>query len=290
MSRQTDKVWTVLSMLEWATGYFEKKGVDSPRMSIEWLLADVLKANRLDLYLKFDRPLSSEELAALRPMVRRRAAHEPLQHITGSTDFMGCTIRVSPDVLIPRPETEQLVERVLNDFPNGDRSGLKLLDVGTGSGCIPIAIKKHRPGWSCTGLDISPEALNYARENAGLNEVDVDWLEGDLLELEHVVGSSGKSFDLVVSNPPYITPEEKKDMDPQVVNFEPSRALFHSDPEMLYEAIAKFAAGSGAALYFECNALFADRVAGLTGRYYSDVALLRDYSGKERFVSAKKPI
>jgi release factor glutamine methyltransferase len=156
----TSTDWTVLRMLEWATGYFEQKRVPSPRLSIEWLLAHVLGVKRLELYLQFDRPLTAAELEWLRELVRRRARHEPLQYITGSTAFYHAEIMVTPAVLIPRPETEELVEMILNDHPSGKRS---LVDLGTGSGCIPIACKMERPDWEVSGVELFDEALKSTR-------------------------------------------------------------------------------------------------------------------------------
>lgn len=288
MSSNSEKVWTVLSMLEWATEYFEEKSVQNPRLSIEWLLAHVLKINRLDLYLKFDRPLSSAELNQLRPLVKRRSAHEPLQHLTGSTDFLNCTIRVNSDVLIPRPETEQLVELILNQHSNSDP--INLLDIGTGSGCIPISIKKARSNWSCTGVDISSEALKLSKQNAELNEVDVNFAEADLNTLTENSTISEQSWDIIVSNPPYITHPEKSEMDPQVLNYEPEQALFHDDPLILYRKICEFASLSGAKLFLECNDKFADKIRDTSALFYQQAELLQDYDGNDRFVIAKNPV
>lgn len=274
-------------MLEWATDYFEEKRVHNPRLSIEWLLSHVLDINRLDLYLKFDRPLSSSELDRLRPLVKRRGMHEPLQHLTGSTDFLDCTIHVSKDVLIPRPETEQLVELILNQ--HSDSESLNLLDIGSGSGCIPIAIKKSRPSWSCTGVDISPEALKISSKNAEFNDVNVNFLKADINDLNDPEGISTQNWDIIVSNPPYITHPEKSEMDPQVVNFEPELALFHNDPLTLYRKICEFAAHSDAKLFLECNDKFADEIKDLAGSFYHRSELLKDYDGNDRFVIAQNP-
>jgi len=184
MANQKNDLWTVLRMLEWGTDFFKKKQIPDPRHSIEWLLADVLEWKRLALYLAYERPLSPAELEKLRPMIKRRAAHEPLQYIIGHTDFMGCRIDVNPSVLIPRIETEQLVETLLEKTQQRHDEQLNLLDVGTGSGCIPLAIKQAIPGWNCFGSDISADALELAKMNAELNNLDVTFFEADLFRLE----------------------------------------------------------------------------------------------------------
>lgn len=287
MNNPSDKVWTVLSMLEWATGFFEKKGVDSPRMSVEWLLADTLNIRRLDLYLQFDRPLSDKELDQLRPLIKRRALHEPLQHITGNTDFLGCTISVNPHVLIPRPETEQLVELVLDHFSENPEKPLRLLDIGTGSGCIPISIKKMRPSWSCTGIDISERALETARLNASSNEAEVNFLHCDLLEIDTCSDVSSSEWDIIISNPPYITHPERNSMEKQVTEYEPEMALFHDDPNLLYKTIAGFAEAKKSALFFECNARFASEILTTVKENFPAAKLLNDYGGKGRFIVAE---
>ncbi len=143
---ETPDEWNVLSMINWGTGYFEKKGIPSPRLSIEWILADILSLKRLNLYIQFERPLSKDELKRIREYVKRRARHEPLQYIIGYTEFMNAKINVNPDVLIPRPETEQLTELILEEHPGN--TGLNVLDIGTGSGCIAIALKMEHPDWN----------------------------------------------------------------------------------------------------------------------------------------------
>lgn len=288
MSSDSEKVWTVLSMLEWATDFFEEKSVQNPRLSIEWLLADVLNINRLDLYLKFDRPLSTTELDQLRPLVKRRSLHEPLQHLTGSTDFLNCTIHVDKDVLIPRTETEQLVELVLNQHSNSEE--LNVLDIGTGSGCIPIALKKARPNWNCTGVDISPEALKISSHNADLNEVEVTFLKADLNTLAKNKKIMSQDWDIIISNPPYITPTEKSEMDPQVLNFEPELALFHDNPLSLYRKICEFASYCNAKLFLECNDKFATEIKDTAISFYRDAELIQDYDENDRFVIAQNPV
>ncbi|PWN05833.1 peptide chain release factor N(5)-glutamine methyltransferase [Rhodohalobacter mucosus] len=286
MSTNSDQVWTVLSMLEWGTGYLKKKGVDSARLSMEWLLAYVLDVRRLDIYLQFDRPLSPEDLETLRPLVKKRALHEPLQYITGSTEFLGCTIQVNPSVLIPRQETEQLTEIILERHASQKETSLTVLDIGTGSGCIPIAIKKHAPEWMCVGIDISEEALRTARSNAELNNTEVLFLKGDLFNLHGSDAISSLQPDIIISNPPYITHEEADELDPQVINYEPSGALFHDSPLQIYDSVANYASSRHAVLYLECNHKFAAEILDIVARYYSQAELIPDLDMKDRFIAA----
>jgi release factor glutamine methyltransferase len=221
-------------------------------------------------------------------MVKRRSLHEPLQQLTGSTDFLNCTIKVDKNVLIPRTETEQLVELVLNQHSNADK--LNVLDLGTGSGCIPIAIKKARPNWNCTGVDISSKALTLSSHNAEINKVEVNFLEADLNSLIENKEMMSQDWDIVISNPPYITPAEKDELDPQVLNFEPALALFHDDPLSLYRKICEFASACEAKLFLECNDKFATKIKKTAISFYHQAELLQDYDENDRFVIAQKPV
>lgn len=284
------QVWTVLSMLEWATDYFKEKGVPSPRMSIEWILADVLQIKRLDIYLQYDRPLSDDDLNNIRPMIKRRAVHEPLQYITGYTEFMSEKYKVTPAVLIPRPETEQLVEILIGRYPEKSGISLNLLDIGTGSGCIPVSVKKRNPAWLCAGLDISAEAIAIAKENAAANNTEIEFFEGDLFNLDQVSGLNNRNWDIVISNPPYITDKEKEEMEAQVVEFEPSVALFHESPTHIYEKIAEFAASKNASLFLEINNKFSAEIRDIISRFFKDVRLAEDLDGNDRFIIAIEPV
>ena len=223
-------------MLGWGTTFFTEKGVDSPRLSMEWLLSDALGLKRLDLYVQFDRPLSSAELDRLRPWVKRRAAHEPLQYITGMADFHKIRVHVDRSVLIPRPETEELVEILLEDHPSG--RPLRVLDIGTGSGCIAIALKKARPEWTVEAVDLSEAALATARRNADMNGLDIGFSQADFLTGE---GMPKGPYDLIVSNPPYIHNEEAEQMHRQVLDYEPHLALFCDDTDQVYGRLARYA-------------------------------------------------
>ncbi len=281
------KEWTVLSMLEWATEYFEEKNIPNPRHSIEWLLAETLNIKRLDLYLKYDRPLSPGELEKLRPMVKQRAQHEPLQYIIGFTDFMNARISVDPSVLIPRIETEQLVEIILDRHPDSQshKESLNVFDIGTGSGCIPIALKMERPHWNLWGIDISEDALETARQNAQENEVDISFKKNDILKPESI--PVNHPLDIIVSNPPYITPEEKTTLEPQVYQFEPSKALFTEDMEQMYRSILKFAGNNlsdNGKLYLELHEHYSSNIQQLCHHNGWNTDLLKDYDKKERFL------
>lgn len=282
----SDRVWTVLSMLEWATEYFEERDVPDPRLSIEWIVAEALHCKRLDLYLQFERPLSSDELDAIRPLIKRRAAHEPLQYITGSTEFINATISVTPDVLIPRIETEQLVDLLLEHYQEKKEEPLTLFDIGTGSGCIPIAIKKEMPQWRCAGFDNSEKAIELASKNAQANEVNVDFFKADILDIDQLPPEHKISWDIIISNPPYITKSEKDRMHKQVTEYEPASALFHDEPLKLYAAIIEFAASQNAALYLECNDKTATDVLQLANPFFKSVHLFKDLDGNDRFVVA----
>ncbi len=277
--------WTVLRMLEWATEYLEAKKVPSARLSIEWLLADLLGCKRLDLYLKFDRPLSPEELELLKPALLRRAAHEPLQYITGSTDFYGLELSTTPAALIPRPETEQLVELVLEKYPSG--SQIKVLDIGTGSGCIPIALKHHRREWQLHACDISRDALELARKNAARHETDITFFEHDLFTPR----IDETRYDLIVSNPPYIPESERNSIEPQVRDFEPGQALFHPDIGEVYRALLRLAENQlvkNGRLLLEIHEHKGEEIASIFKRETWHTEQLKDYSGKDRFVLASR--
>lgn len=278
-------------MLEWSTAFFKKKSVPGPRLSIEWLLSDVLGIKRLDLYLNYDRPLSQDELDRLRPLVKRRSEHEPLQYILGSTDFLQCEIAVDRRVLIPRPETEQLVEILLHSTLPEKESPFSLLDIGTGSGCIPISISKERPSWKCSGLDVSEQALELARENAIRNETDVTFFQQNLFDLTGAGDLPEKDYDLIISNPPYIEPDEKDSLEPQVVQFEPEQALFEKDPIRLYTHLIRIAFTAlrpGGKLFLECNPRHTKQIHKIAGMSFSTARIHPDYSQKERFVEALK--
>jgi release factor glutamine methyltransferase len=277
--------WTVLKMIEWGTEWFSGKNIASPRLSIEWLLADVLGVKRLNLYVQFDRPLTTVELDLVREYVRRRARHEPLQYITGSTSFYNCEIKVNSSVLIPRPETEELVDVILNDY--GDQA-INVLDIGTGSGCIAIALAKSRPNWRITAVDLSEAALKTAEINALENEVDVQFINGDLFRLNEL--NSGASWDVIVTNPPYVGREELETLEHQVRDYEPGMALFCDDRTAVYDAVSTYARATlvpGGCLYAELHcdhAVLEDP--GFAAVLWSQTQVMADMSGRNRILKA----
>lgn len=198
------EIWTIRKVLTWTTQHFEKRQVDSPRLTAEVLLAHVLKADRVRLYVDLDRPLSKEELTAFRALIERRMGGEPTQYLTGVKEFYNRTFKVDARVLIPRPETELLVEASLRALPKDAPS--RALDVCTGSGCIAISLAAERPQASVLATDVSPDACALARENAAaLGVTDrVTVLQGDLF----APVPADARFALVVSNPPYIASGE----------------------------------------------------------------------------------
>ncbi len=211
---------SVLDILGKTTGYFEKVGVPQAKLDAEYLLAHVLGCKRLGLYLQFERPLTDAELDVLRPLVRRRARREPLQHILGTVDFHGLILRCDGRALVPRPETEWLVERVIERLK--DRPPAWIADLGTGTGALALALATAFPEAAVDAVDRSAEALALARENAaalGLAK-RVAFHEGDWF-----VPLAGRRYDCIVANPPYLSEADWDAAEPEVANFDPKEAL-----------------------------------------------------------------
>ncbi len=220
--------WTIKALLDVTSGYLHQKGVDAPRLAAEVLLAHLLECRRLDLYLRFDQPLSEEEVSGYRVLVRRRAAREPLQYICGRQEFWSLDFEVGPGVLIPRPETEHVVEHALALHDAGGipgRGAPRVLDLGTGAGVLAVCIAREVEGARVWASDISTEALERARRNARTHGVErrISWLAGDLFG--PFQRAPGKTFDLVVANPPYVAEGDWEALAPEVRDHEPRRAL-----------------------------------------------------------------
>ena len=211
--------WRVIDLIHWAESYLKEKEFDNPRAEIEWLLCALLDCNRLNVYLRFEEPLSQSQLSILRSWVKRRLKNEPLQYITGSCDFYGRQFLINSQVLIPRPETERLIDIAIEKMKGIDSP--TILDVGTGSGCIATTLGLEIPASKVLGVDISLDALEVANENkAKLCSENVLFIEMDILNT-----FPEKLFDLLVSNPPYIPKNEMENLIKDVKDFEPVIAL-----------------------------------------------------------------
>ncbi len=222
-------IWTVQKVLTWTTEHFTRHQVPEPRLSAELLLAHILHLRRIDLYLQFERILTPEELSRYKQVILRRVRMEPVQYITGEQEFMGLTFRVTPAVLIPRPETELLVEQVLREFPEKNES-IPVLDVGTGSGAIALSLAHFRPRWQILAIDSSAAALEVAQTNARqLQLSNVRFLHADALQF---TVPPEKRFSLIVSNPPYVSRQDFQKLHPQVREYEPREALLAGEEGM----------------------------------------------------------
>lgn len=210
------EIWTPLKLVAWTQDFFAKKGIDAPRLTAELLLAHALSCDRVRLYLDFDKPIAEPELARYRELVRRRADGEPTAYLVGRKEFHGRPFRVDARVLVPRPETELVLEAALDALPEGGRA----LDLCTGSGCIAISLALERKGAQVVATDVSPDALALARENAAALGAVVAFAQGDLWAAVH----GEAPFDVVVSNPPYIPAKELAGL-PREVRREPCIAL-----------------------------------------------------------------
>jgi release factor glutamine methyltransferase len=218
-----DQPWTILRALQWTAGYFSDRGIENPRADAEILLAATLGYQRIDLYLRHDQPLHADELAKFRERIQRRIQREPVAYITGTKEFWSLDFKVTPDVLIPRPETEGLVEAALQLFP--DDGHLRVLDLGVGSGAITIALAHERNQWRFWAADLSEKAIEVARLNASVHRVEdrIHWLVGSWFSGVKV--APDETFDLIVSNPPYIAGTDLSALEPEVCQYEPRVAL-----------------------------------------------------------------
>lgn len=213
----------------------------------------------------------------------------PLQHVLGEADFYGLRFKVNSAVLVPRPETEELVDWVIKSVEKGDASFANILDIGTGSGCIPISLKKNIPASQVFALDISRDALKVARQNCLLNDVTVNLIQADILDEDFIIHDT--RFDIIVSNPPYVTYSEKDEMHKNVLQYDPHEALFVPDtnPLVFYEAIAHFGLRSlteNGVLFFEINENLGAETSALLNAKGFRTELRKDMQGKDRMIKA----
>lgn len=280
-----ERIWTVSDLLSWVTGYFKDKKIEEPRLEAEVLLAYCLKKSRIALYTEFDRPLTGEERDSLKPLLKRRTSGEPIAYLTGQKEFMSLPFKVSPSVLIPRPETETLVERAIEIIKEQGFS--QIIDVGTGSGAIALSLAHYLPKLMVIGIDISPEAVAVAQSNAeelGLAE-RVNLSVGDLL------AEQTGPFDMVAANLPYVPTDIKDQIPATVRDYEPGLALWAGpDGFDLYRRLIPQAYAllkPGGCLLFEIDpgqqTLAEEALAD-----FSRVKFISDLAGKTRVVEVWK--
>lgn len=279
------KNWRIRDLLEWTTRYFLDRGVQESRLEAEVLLASVLEKNRVYLYANYDEPVNQAERDIYRGYIKRRSGGEPLAYITGQREFMSLSFRVSSDVLIPRPDTEVLVETALSLAQAG---GIKrICDVGTGSGAIAVSLAVYLSGVEVYAVDLSPAALDIARENAGIHEVLVQFRAGDLLEPVQ----DEEKMDMIVANLPYITDAQLEELDTGVKDYEPRMALLApGDGLDLYRRLLPQAyqlLRTGGYILLEIDPRQAEAAAGMM-QGFSEMEIIPDWAGRDRLLKARR--
>jgi release factor glutamine methyltransferase len=280
------QIMSVLEVLQSTTDYFTRHKIENPRLHAEHLLAHVLGRTRMELYLEFERALGETELRPLRELVRRRGQGEPLQHLLGTVEFCGLVFAVDKRAMIPRPETEQLVE-LLGSEVRGQRSDVRILDVGTGSGVIALSLAAKFPGAKIYGIDVSEDALQLARENAkrlGLSD-RIQFLKSDLLR------NLDERFDLIVANLPYVATRDRQSLSCEVLH-DPEVALFGGErgDELIHKLIeqAPSRLRPSGLLALEVGLGQAEAISGLLiKKNYHDIESKNDYLGVKRFLFAR---
>lgn len=277
---------TVLEVIKLSTEYLQKKDVESPRANAEILLAEILKCKRLELYLSFDKPLAENEVQNYREAIRKRGLRIPLQYIVGNVEFYGLKLIVNENVLIPRPETELIVERIINE---SDKSAnLKILDIGSGSGNISLSLSKNLPNSKVIAIDISENALAVAKQNAELNLLQ-ERVEFRLFDImKDGLNSLGK-YDLIVSNPPYVSENDYYDLEPELKNHEPKIALSdNSNGVSFYKRIIEVSdqiLNKPGKIYFELGLGQSKQVQNIfEQKGFNKIKMTKDYSGIDRII------
>ena len=273
------KTWTTGKLLDWLIIQFEKNDVTSPKQNAETIISHVLKMKRLDTYLHLEKEISDVQLNAIIEITDRRKKHEPLQYILGETEFYGYKIKVSNSVLIPRPETELLVERIIND----EKKINSILDIGTGSGAIVIALAKNMDYMKIDAVDISESALKIAQQNADLNDIEINFFQSDIFE--NVIGK----YDIIISNPPYISQKEYEQLPKEIKDHEPKSALqAKNDGLFFYEKIlrnAKEHLTESGKIYFEIGYDQAEKITEIAKENeFSNIQVFKDLNGFDRIM------
>ena len=284
----SEKIRSLRDIVKEAATYLKTSEIENPRLDAERLMGDVLGLSRAELYLSFDRLLKASERERYKNLVRRRAAHQPLQYILGETEFMALSFKVTPDVLIPRPETEILVEKIIETVKN--QAGIRILDIGTGSGNIAVSLARYLKSADVVAVDSSPKALSVARENAQMHRVEgkVRFLQSDIRE-PHFAQAMDSPFDLVVSNPPYISAEAWDDLPIEIRQYEPKSALCDGEDGLVFFRIiaqkGRQLLRSDGRLFFEVGDGQHEEVKNILRKLkYQDVVAYPDLNGIERVV------
>jgi len=284
--KSINKSWKVIEILKATTDYFNEKQIENPRLNAEQLLAHVLNLTRVQLYVQFERLLNSNEISLYRDFIQRRVSKEPLQYILGETEFMGLKFKVTPATLIPRPETEYLVEQIIETIKNSILEKPSIIDIGTGSGCIAISLANNFPHCNITATDISQEALDIAKINAMENNIgNINFLKHDILTAKTL---PVESVDLLVSNPPYVAVNEMFDLADEIKDYEPEIALTDYKSGMLfYEKIlslidkglkCKF-------VFMEMNANLKDQIVNIVNKFsFTQIELISDLNNLPRIL------
>jgi len=282
------KNWRIIDLVNWGKKYFYSKGFENPRKEIEWLLCDLLSLSRVELYLHFEKLVNQTSLHNLREWIKRRLMGEPLQYITGKTEFFDSTILLHTSALIPRPETERLVEVTID---LAKKNPIKsILDIGTGTGCIAIALAIKLKNCAIEAIDISVEALDLAKENTKLNNVEnsITFKKLDILN-----DTICNKYDIVVSNPPYVSKQDYEILPKEIKNFEPKGALTDMDDGLTFYRrfveIGKQIVNQDGYMVIELGGnAHAQKVKQLFERNnFSDISLFKDYNGDFRVMTVK---
>ena len=281
------KVWRIVDLIQWSESYFRDKSHQNPRLEIEWMLRSLLNCERLDLYMRFDEPLSGSQLSTLRGWVKRRSKNEPLQYITESCEFFGREFFVDTRVLIPRPETERLIDEAIKSIKHVRSPNI--LDIGTGSGCIAITLAKEIKNSNVIGIDKSIGSLQVSKKNsAELNVENVTFFEMDILNQY-----PKEKFDLVISNPPYVPKSEMSGLMNDVKDFEPEIALTDFDDGLtFYKRISKIIPhilkdDSSCILELGIGNHPENVLSIFKQLGYSNLETINDYNGDKRVLSIK---
>ncbi len=273
------RTWTIRKLLNWLITQFEKNDIISPKQNAETIISHVLKMKRLDIYLHLEKEISKTLSNLILDIALRREKHEPLQYILGETEFYGYKIKVCNSVLIPRPETELLVEKIINE----EKKVNSLLEIGTGSGAIAIALAKNLNAKTIDAVDISETALKTAQQNADLNNVEINFFHSDIFE--NVTGR----YDIIVSNPPYISQTEYEQLSKEIKDHEPKSALQAKNNGLyFYEKIlqnAKEHLTKSGKIYFEIGYDQADKIIEIAKENgFCNIRVFKDLNGFDRIM------